>query len=89
MPDQWEPFDDLPDEISETSNQENNEDWVPLSLPLSQGQITHKTAVSNSQNHTASEGTLKTSGDEVIINENILVESGIQNFCIEYHDVES
>ena len=36
LPDQWEPSNDLPDEIPETSNQENNEDWVPLSLPFPQ-----------------------------------------------------
>ena len=26
LPDQWKPFNDLPDEILKTSNQENNED---------------------------------------------------------------
>ena len=75
MPDQWKPSNDLPDEIPETSNQENNKDWVPLPLPLPQGQITHKTAVSNPQNHTASRGMLKTSDDEVIADRDILIES--------------
>ena len=86
--DQWKPSDDLSDEISETSNQENNENWVPLSLPLLQGQITHKTAVSNPQNHTASEGTLETNDNKVITDRDILIESDIQNSCIKHHNVE-
>ena len=88
LPDQWEPSDDLPDEILKTSNQKNNEDWVSLSLPLLQGQITYETAVSNPQNHTVSGGMLKTSSGEVIINEDISVESGVQDSCIKHYNVE-
>ena len=88
LPDQWEPSDDLPDEISETSNQENNKDWILTSLPFLQGQITHKTAVGNSWNHTIRRGTLKTSDDEVIVNKNILAGFSVQDSCIKHHDVE-
>ena len=31
---------------------------------------------------------LETSGGEVIADEDISVKSGVQNFCIEHHDVE-
>ena len=88
LPDQWKPSDDLPDEISETSNQENNEDQVLTPLPLLQGQITHKTAVGNSWNHTTSRGMLKTSDDEVIADEDIPAGFSVQDSCIEHHDVE-
>ena len=89
LPDQWEPSDDLPDEIPETSNQENNEDRVPTPLPLLQGQTTHETAVGNSQNHTTNGGTLETSGGEVIADGDISAGSGVQDSCIEHHGVES
>ena len=89
LPDQWKPFNDLSDEIPKTSNQENNEDQVPLPLPLPQGQITHKTAVNNPQNHTASKEMLETSGDEVITDRDILIEFGAQDSCIKHHDIKS
>ena len=88
MPDQWEPSDDLPDEIFKILNQKNNENQVPLSLPLLQGQITHETAISNPQNHTTSRETLRTSNDEVITDRDILAEFDVQNSYIKPHNVE-
>ena len=88
LPNQWKPSDDLPDEILKTSNQENNENWVSLSLPLLQGQITHETAINNPQNYTTSREMLGTNDDKVIADENISAKSDVQDSCIEFHDVE-
>ena len=41
------------------------------------------------ENHTVNERMLKTNNDKVIVNENILIKSSVQDFCIEHHDVKS
>ena len=89
LPDQWEPSDDLSDEIPKILNQENNENQVPLSLPFLQGQITYNTAINNPQNHTTSEEMLRTNDDEVIADEDISAEFDVQHSCIKPYDIES